>query len=891
MNLKKLTLFFFINLLFISSCNFVNKNSNIDSFSQSSNTSSNIDTSNTSSFLSSFEEDDNEYTNDEYFNFINLGRGYALSIKKIPSSNKVIIPSYYNSLPIIALSDNAFKDCSTLTKIILPDSIEYIGDNAFYNCSSLQTLILPNNLKYLSSEVFTSCSNLIYHEFDNCLYLGSLINPYLVLVSYKDKEVKNINVHKDCSLIYEKAFSDYLKLESISLSDNLIYIGDLAFNNTPSLKYNEFNSCSYLGSKNNPYLCLINADKLVNETDLAYDLKIIYYQAFNENKLIKHLNFEQIVFIGGSSFANSSLESISLSNNLLTLSSYAFENCTFLTDVILSNQLLSIEYGIFSNCTSLINVNIPNNVLYVKNSSFSNCENLNFYEYENCYYLGNEENKNLLLIKANKDIVTCHTLKYTRFIYEEAFSDCYELNSFYLNEEVVSILDSCFMNCSLLESVILNDNIDAISYNLFSNCSSLTNITLGKNIKIIEEYAFENCTSLNNFNLNEGLNIISSHAFYNSCLNDIVIPSSLKELQGYAFYNCSSLQSVKFNNNQSLSSIGKFCFANCSNLKTVEFDEETNLTSLEESCFSNCTSLTKLIIPHSIIQIGSKIIENCTSLNFNEFGNCYYLGDEINQYLLLIKAKDKSVNEVLINEKTKFIYEKAFYNCQNVIDFIIPKGVMELQESCFEGMKNLLHVVIEDDSSLLRVGIYAFKDCLKLQDINLPDSITYFGSGTFYNCQNLISIILPNNITSISYMMFYNCLALEDVIVPSTISYVGHNAFYHCDKLKNNEYSYCYYLGNKLNPHVILLKAKYTLVTNVTIDKETKVLCDEAFYDCWSLTSIFIPKSVIYVGNYAFTGCSSLTIYCEVESKPSTWGAMWNSDNLEVIWNYKENLS
>jgi hypothetical protein len=66
------------------------------------------------------------------------------------------------------------------------------------------------------------------------------------------------------------------------------------------------------------------------------------------------------------------------------------------------------------------------------------------------------------------------------------------------------------------------------------------------------------------------------------------------------------------------------------------------------------------------------------------------------------------------------------------------------------------------------------------------------------------------------------------------------------------------------------------------------------FYYCSGLTSIYIPayydsenEKTLTLKNYTITGSgSSLVIYCEYESKPSSWESSWNSDGRFVAWNY-----
>lgn len=88
------------------------------------------------------------------------------------------------SLPdtIISIGQEAFRNCTHLTRVNLPDSVKTIGDRAFYNCDSLEkidlgavesignsafyrcvsfqntNIVMPNTLKSLGERVFAFCN-------------------------------------------------------------------------------------------------------------------------------------------------------------------------------------------------------------------------------------------------------------------------------------------------------------------------------------------------------------------------------------------------------------------------------------------------------------------------------------------------------------------------------------------------------------------------------------------------------------------------------------------------------------------------------------------------------------------------------------------------------------
>ena len=58
------------------------------------------------------------------------------------------------------IDDYAFRDCSDLTKVVMPPTIDSIGEYAFANCSELPEIDIPNGVTYIGNGAFQGCSKL-----------------------------------------------------------------------------------------------------------------------------------------------------------------------------------------------------------------------------------------------------------------------------------------------------------------------------------------------------------------------------------------------------------------------------------------------------------------------------------------------------------------------------------------------------------------------------------------------------------------------------------------------------------------------------------------------------------------------------------------------------------
>lgn len=229
---------------------------------------------------------------------------------------------------------------------------------------------------------------------------------------------------------------------------------------------------------------------------------------------------------------------------------------------------------------------------------------------------------------------------------------------------------------------------------------------------------------------------------------------------------------------------------------------------------------------------------------------------EIPDYFLY---KNKNIKSLAIPANIRSIGQKAFHSAR-IYSVTFPEGLESIGESAFQSCNYNL-TKIELPQSVRKIGARAFQSCYKVTELTLSDGIEDIGEFAFYYFF-ITSLTLPESVKTIGANAFGKCAALTSVSLPSTCESIDTEAFSGSDAIETFNVFGTGGLFSS-NDGVLfrgtgLFRCPVPKTGEYQIPEGTTAICDKAFYDCSSLTSITIPESVTAIGEKAFDGCCSV---------------------------------
>ncbi len=124
---------------------------------------------------------------------------------------------------------------TSLTSIVIPNSVTSIGDSAFEGCYNLISIEIPNSVTSIGDSAFEGCYSLQYTIEGNLKYLGNNSNPYLYLAGTTSDDITSATINANCKFIGSSAFYYCESLTSITIPNGVTSIGEDAFAHCESL--------------------------------------------------------------------------------------------------------------------------------------------------------------------------------------------------------------------------------------------------------------------------------------------------------------------------------------------------------------------------------------------------------------------------------------------------------------------------------------------------------------------------------------------------------------------------------------------------------------------------------------------------------------------------------
>ena len=351
------------------------------------------------------------------------------------------IKSIEISSGVTSVGSYAFAGCSGITSVSIPDGMNAIGSYAFSNCSGLPAIEFPETVERIGEYAFFRCKSLKEVE------LPSRVTVISAGTFRECTGMSSVVIAGDITRIEGYAFCSCSSLTEITLPQTLNTIERYAFS-----------ACSgitdvYFGGSNAQWIAMDNRDRLY------FAVYNIHYSSISEvtgvcgDALTWRLDSFGHLFIEGNGemydwerasspwYALTDIVSLSVSGNVTSIGSYAFEYCINLETFTLPAGLLRIGDHAFYYCINLQEAQIPDRIKVLPKYLFYSCTNL-------CKV---QLPEGLLLID------------------DYVFHSCYSLSAIDIPEGVNRIGLSAFQHNQVLTTVVIPDSVTTIARNAFGN--------------------------------------------------------------------------------------------------------------------------------------------------------------------------------------------------------------------------------------------------------------------------------------------------------------------------------------------------------------------------------------------------------------------------------------
>ncbi len=789
------------------------------------------------------------------------------------------------------IGDRAFGNCQKLTHVYIPDRVLEIGE--YITDGSVLAVIKCHGASY--AEEYSKLYGYNYEIADYEGWLYEIDGDDVKLSAYIGKELHVIlpeKIHGQPVTVIDEGCFMGTNVESVFIPKSIVKINKNAFENVATLKsvtFEDVTRLDFIGEKafagtdyiksavpDNGFLVL---NGILISCELVGDIVIPYY--------VKEI--ADGVFTGGD------INSVRINDGCRIIRSGAFTNLGKIVWSFIPESVTVIEQGAFEGVNgNLIIKNYGNKTVLdvIETHGFiSDTVNVAFkytLDGDNAtltQYVGVETEVNIpstidgyKVVAIGKD---CFKDKNVTFVYiPDSITHIYsaafgkQLSEVaFENEANIRYIDrNAFVQTQYEEKLNKDNNGFSVIGGILIRCTARGNVVLPSNVKQVVKGAFEG--GITSITVNDGCKVLDSEAFGGMwSIKWISIPASVETIgsklvvDNRIHFKCeagSDAERYCFNNGY------KYEIVNADEYEWQYIVEKGNVTlikyrgndihvvvpndiggmpvvAIADGCFKDNVSILSMYISANVKSIGNEAFygtksmeklmfgnkANITSVGYSAFEGCGAIPGLVDSkgcfVINRILVAYHGPATVIFSDMIKTVAGRVFYNNDAITTVMINPGCSTIEDEAFAGAKNIANILLPD--SLQKIAQNSFDENAAFTAVCYDNTVALdFAKKNNYNIQMTKSVFEYEVKDGYVIIKKYNG-ASAAAVIPSMlerypVKYIGAGCF------------------------------ENTAITSVWIPETVINIGDGAFSGCTKLETVSFgsENSIQFIGNSAFKG-------------------------------------
>jgi hypothetical protein len=223
------------------------------------------------------------------------------------------------------------------------------------------------------------------------------------------------------------------------------------------------------------------------------------------------------------------------------------------------------------------------------------------------------------------------------------------------------------------------------------------------------------------------------------------------------------------------------------------------------------------------------------------------------------------IPQTISGHEVTAISSDAFFGCSHVTSVVIPRSVKAIHDRAFYGCSALETIQFQDGSLLTHIHSRAFGQCRSLKGIPFPMCLKSLGPLCLSGCHSLTTVWFPGSVSSIGCGVFSNCRHLIWISVDSS------NTHFKAVDGALYDFGMATLLQAPVGRHLITFQipatvrvvanysfSEYWSLETVSFPPNLTRIGLRAFEKCFCLKEISLPQSVVDIGSHSFVDCRSV---------------------------------